>query len=1474
MNRTRATQLVLVNWRGVFYERYLLDRNVTALEGANGAGKTTVLIAAYLVLLPDMSRLRFTSVGEHAGTAGDKGVWGRLGEPGRPSYSVLEVRLPNAERLLAGVHLEQRAEPSVEATPFLITDLPDGVQLQDVLLERGEADAVPELPQLRDQVARLGGRLHVFVTAKDYFGALFDRGVTPLRLANDEERTKLNEMLRTSMTGGISRALTSELAEFLLKEESGLADTLKRMRSNLEACRRTRTEVEESRRLEQEISAVYEAGQEMFSAAVHATRERACELEKRVETARDNLREAERSHEQLSSGVAEAKREHEKVAARVSEIRQSLDGNRELLRRLKSGQQILQRITEREESLQETERGLEEAQRGLAEAETHRASIRRAQEQAHEARELAAGGLADFQKGLEELSRRAGQHRLAVEHLEQAKLFLPEYDVTAESSTDLLGVVEQSRESVQSELVAIDQLLSTVEAKQREHQEVLAALRTLVDAEVPAATAFQLARAALAHLRELESEAAMVDWLLREVGATAKLADKQDQVRAKAAELETAGVALTSHEQVETALSKVEERLSEFEGQHRQEERAAELAEQAAVAAHEQIRSLEVAVGRWLELRLLARSLESAWARTLASPSDVAALRSQLVERRDIGREEVRQRIQKREALHEEATRLEQTGGKFPSELLKIRDLVDGDLLAGRFEEIPVEEAPRTQALLGPLAEAIVVDDPREASDAIVNARERPETVWLVGGEATLHVDEDGRPVGEVLDNNVLVPSSGGGWRLTRLPTAPTLGRRARENKIAQLREEEAAAAAAVDRARAELQRIEQALVSSETLLVNVDRLEHGDPSAELEAVQRIASEREKDASHHRAECKRLKELISLEAPLRTAFRELLPAAWVLDEPDQRGRLLAVQQRLQTARAAAAELASKTPARALLEEKLDVLRRPPPSVEESAALRVDYEAKQRRQEALTRGLLALRFLDANLAALEWTDAEEVLRREKALAPALQDQLERAKAAVAIAETKVQEAETAHQEAVNEKNEKYAIVQSLNEAIKRDREDWLQLGLDDASDSIIVATEVGIATLQAQLHELEDQSGQVSKRVARLELLLEQAAKKMDESRQALDEEERNWRPAHERWERLRTTAEEQGVLAATLTRRFVEAFSGVGSPNLNQKAREHATALKERLSRARDGEQVSARVSELLGPQDISGDVYLQAWLSVRNWLRRRIPAQIAEVDEPLEALGRLREHLAALQIRLARQEADLRGESEDVARNIDIHIRRAQRQVTRLTQELEKVRFGSIQGVRLRLDRVERMEQVLRALREGEDQGLLFQIDMPIEEALEELFKRYGGGRTGGQRLLDYREYIDPRLEVKRQAEVEWEAVNPNRLSTGEGIGIGTALMMVVLAAWERDANLLRPKRSQGTLRLLFLDEANRLDRENLGVLFDLCQSLDLQLLLAAPEVARAEGNTTYRLVRRVGPDGREEVIVTGRRVVAEVSS
>jgi chromosome partition protein MukB len=271
----------------------------------------------------------------------------------------------------------------------------------------------------------------------------------------------------------------------------------------------------------------------------------------------------------------------------------------------------------------------------------------------------------------------------------------------------------------------------------------------------------------------------------------------------------------------------------------------------------------------------------------------------------------------------------------------------------------------------------------------------------------------------------------------------------------------------------------------------------------------------------------------------------------------------------------------------------------------------------------------------------------------------------------------------------------------------------------------------------------------------------------------------------------------------------------------------------------------------------------------VRSFLKRRLPTQVADLGDPLDTLRKLQDDLARLERRLGRQEGDLTGTSEDVARSIEVQMRKATGQVRRLNQYLEGVSFGSIRGIRVQLGRVDKMEQILRAFRDGTAQTLLFQSELPIEDALNEIFRRYGGGRGGGQRLLDYREYLELKVEVKRQVDQGWEAANPTQVSTGEAIGIGAALMMVILTEWERDANLLRAKRTRGSLRFLFLDEANRLSQDNLSVLFDLCENLDLQLLIAAPEVAQAHGNTTYRLVRRVSEEGREEVLVTGRRAI-----
>ena len=1007
MKRARAAQLILVNWNGVFYERYELNESVTALEGANGAGKTTVLIAAFIALLPDMKHLRFTNVGEHPGSAGERGIWGRLGETGRPSYAVLDIELASGERLVAGVHLERRSEPTIEPSPFLITDLPHETGLQDLLLVRGtEVEAVPEIEELRGQAARHGARLHRCATAREYFAELFERGVTPLRLEGDAERAKLAEMLRTSMTGGMSRVLTTGLREFLLKEERGLADTLRRMRSNMEACRRTRGEVNESRQLEQEISGVFEAGQEMFNAAVHATKEAAEEAARRTAQAEERLCIAAHEVTSCEATLKTSTHEHERATTRLRELDQVLEREQKSVSRLESA------------------------------------------------------------------------------------------------------------------------------------------------------------------------------WSLK----------------------------------------------------HNIERMEAEL-----------------------ETELATKS----WKRALGSREDIDALRKDLMDQRDQARDETRRWEKESRERQAERKQLLASGRAVSAEVAAISREVGGELLASRFEEISVVEAGVQEAKLGPLADAIVVDDPGEAATRVLDAANMPDSVWLVGPDAVRGAETQGEAVARVSATKVVVQSSEDVWRVTRVPDRPVLGRQARERQVVELEREAASATQKAEHHRHRQQELDGELRSVDELLSKVNRIE-----------------------------------------------------------EERARLAG---------------------------------------------------------------LGIPEVDQN-----------------------------------------------------------AITNARGQLTERERE----RGAADRS------------------------SRELERRLGTLATKLEHAKENLAKAEEALRLDRAVSEPANRRWEALRVEASD--LLAPATTAATVERLEGRGSVNLNRDALSWANKLQERLAHAGDGPDVAETVSKLCAQEDRSGEDYLRTWREVRDWLHRRLPAQIAQMDDPLEALARLRNHLADLEMNLKKQERDLQGDSAGMANAIGTHTRQARSTIARLNDDLKEVRFGSIEGVRLQIRAVPEMSKILDALRQGEAQGALFRADMPLEEALDELFKRHGGRRTQGHKLLDYREYIDPRVEVRRKADAGWELANPSRISTGESIGIGAALMMVVLTAWERDASLFRARRAHGTLRLLLLDEANRLDRTNLGVLFDLCQSLDLQLLVAAPEVAQAEGNTTYRLTRGEDENGREEVRVSGRRMVA----
>lgn len=1519
MKRVRAHALAMVNWKGVFYERYLLDPHVTALEGANGSGKTTVLIGAYMVLLPDLSRLRFTNLGESAATGGDRGIYGRLGEPGRPTYAVLDIRLPRSERLLAGVHLERRSEPNLDVTTFMVTGLSADVALQDVLLDRGEVDEVPELARLRELAAFNGGRLVTFDTLKDYFAALFDRGVTPMRLATDDERIKFNDMLRTSMVGGISKALSDGLRGFLLKEETGLADTLKRMRGNLDACRRTRRQVDEATDLERDIHGVYEAGQTMFAAALHATRERERESREKRDAARASWEAAQAGLEDEEARLAEARHRQEAAHADLLDAGGTLDRARAELEVTRRAHAIRSRILVLEgrhaERIPRHEAARLEVARARDRVEEATASL----EGARDRLEDAARGLSDWRAGLENLERDAYLHEEVVRRLESARAEeaaggwghpeIPAGDLpwNPEGIADRLARSREQREACDRALARGERDVAVAEERRREFAHALAALVEITGTPCDPGEALAHARAALREKKHLERRADREPDLRDALRAASRQAHGQAAAREAAALLSREGDPLATQAAVQDAHARAGGEVEALHEARRQCEHAESRAREQEARATARLAELHGIAQRRGRVVAAMAHLEHRHARPLGGRADLLALQEEILAQRVDLEGQKRAAEQRRDALAEEARRLEQSGGTFPEALLDARDRVEGELLAGRFEEATVEEAARIQALLGPLAEAIVVEDVREAARRLAGEEDGPGTVWLLDAGEGLALGPGGVPRGEMLGGSALVPLSPGS-RLTRLPARPTLGRRAREARIDQVNAEEARASDHVVDLSARLRPLPDALAEVANLLPDVAVLDLPDPAPEIERVADDGARAGEAMSRAREQGGELKRRLAEATRRQADLGRLLASAHLLDLPDQAAEAERLGADLEASRRARVRLEAIRDAALRLEESLDVLRQPPPDEAGIARMREEAEATGRLRDRLEGRIRDLDFVRLHHHALAFTDARRVLAEQQTHAPALERRLAQAREDEARGREAQRRAEEARDAAVGALQKEEAGLHDVEATLERERLELAETGCADASDAGLRGAEARHREAEGALGRVVAEERRCSEACVRLEERTRHLRETARERHLEAEAAEGAWRPDHERWERLQAQADKAGMLAAALADRFTGQFARQGNVALWTQASASLGLLLERLERSHDGADMAADIRGRLGAESEQqrGELYLEGWMRLQDWVRRRVPANIAQADDPLERLEQLRSHLARLRDNLGEQERRLRGQSADVARHIETQIRKARSTVGRLCQELSRVRFGSIHAVRISALPVQRMEQALRALRDGAAQQLLFEADMPVEEAMAELFRRYGGGRDGGDRLLDYREYIKLQVDVRRgatsptsprarrrpavdafaledgegseagdgwgsEARGDWEEANPVRMSTGEAMGVGAAVMMVVLAAWERDARLFRGATQAGTLRILFLDEATRLSQDNLGVLFELCRNLELQLLIAAPEVARGEGTTTYRLVRHIDAQGREEVLVTGRRFVTD---
>ncbi|MFZ1873169.1 MAG: chromosome partition protein MukB, partial [Chania sp.] len=282
----------------------------------------------------------------------------------------------------------------------------------------------------------------------------------------------------------------------------------------------------------------------------------------------------------------------------------------------------------------------------------------------------------------------------------------------------------------------------------------------------------------------------------------------------------------------------------------------------------------------------------------------------------------------------------------------------------------------------------------------------------------------------------------------------------------------------------------------------------------------------------------------------------------------------------------------------------------------------------------------------------------------------------------------------------------------------------------------------------------------------------------------------------------------------------------------------------------------------------------IQFYIAVYQHLRERIRQDIIRTDDPVEAIEQMEIELGRLTEELTAREQKLAISSKSVANIIRKTIQREQNRIRMLNQGLQAVSFGQVKSVRLNVNVREAHATLLTVLSEQQEQhqDLFNSNRLTFSEALAKLYQRLNpqidmGQRTPqtiGEELLDYRNYLELEVEVFRGSD-GWLRAESGALSTGEAIGTGMSILVMVVQSWEEESRRLRGK-DISPCRLLFLDEAARLDAKSIATLFELCDRLEMQLIIAAPENISPEKGTTYKLVRKVFQN-HEHVHVVGLR-------
>lgn len=1464
IERGKFRSLTLINWNGFFARTFDLDELVTTLSGGNGAGKSTTMAAFVTAMIPDLTLLHFRNTTEAGATSGsrDKGLHGKL--RAGVCYSVLDVVNSRHQRVVVGVRLQQVAgrDKKVDIKPFSIHGLPADALPTDMLTEilnSRQARVLP-LTEVKDRVeAQEGVQFRQYSSITDYHAMLFELGVVPRRLRSASDRSKFYRLIEASLYGGISSAITRSLRDYLLPENGGVRKAFQDMeaalrenRMTLEAIRVTQSDRDLFKHLISEATSYVSADYMRHANERRVHLDGALQLRNELFSSRNQLVSEQYRHVEMARELAEH-------SAAESDLEIDYQAASDHLNLVQTAMRQQEKIARYDADLEELSYRLEEQNEVVAEArEIQEENEARAEAAEIEVDELKSQ-LADFQQALDVQQTRSIQYQQALQALEKARTRCQLPDLTIDNAADWLETFQARDEEATSQLLRLEQKLSMAEAAHSQFEQALA-LVTSIAGEVSRQDAWQVGRQLLrdaANQRHYADQLASLRLRLNESEGRLREQHEAERLLAEFCKRQGQHYEADALEGLQRELEAQIEQLSASvadAGEQRMQMR------QELEQLRERIATLTARAPHWLAAQEILTQLSEQTGEQLSSSQQVTAFMQQLLEREretTVERDEIAAR--KRD-VEQQIERLSQPGGAEDARLTQLAERFGGVLLSEIYDDVTLDDAPYFSALYGPSRHAIVVPDLALIREQLEGLEECPEDLYLIEGDPQ-SFDDSVFSVDE-LDKAVVVKVAERQWRYSRFPKVPLFGRAARENQLELLgieRDRLAERYATLSFDVQKTQRLHQSFSRfiGSHLAVAFDE----DPEAQIRQLNGRRSELERGLAQHESNNQQQRAQFEQARDGVAQLNRLLPRVNLLLDDTLPDRCEEIRERVEEAQEAARFLHQHGSKLSKLESLVAVLQNDP---QQHDQLQRDYQQAQAQQLSARQQAFALTEVVQRRAHFSYADSAGMLTGNSDLSDKLRQRLEQAEGDRSRARERLRE----HQAQLTQYSQVLASLRSSHDA-KRDMLKELQQEMQDIGVHADASAEERARIRRDELYTALSHN---RARRNQLEKQLTFCEAEMDSLQKKLRKLERDYRILREQvvsakagWCSVLRLVKDNGV-ERRLHRRELAYMSGDELRSMSDKA---LGAL--RLAVA-DNEHLRdvLRMSE--DPK--RPERKIQFFIAVYQHLRERIRQDIIRTDDPVEAIEQMEIELNRLTEELTAREQTLAISSRSAANIIRKTIQREQNRIRQLNQGLQTVSFGQVKSVRLNVNVRETHATLLDTLSEEHEQhqDLFTSNRLTFSEALAKLYQRLNpqidmGQRTPqtiGEELLDYRNYLEMEVEVNRGSD-GWLRAESGALSTGEAIGTGMSILVMVVQSWEEESRRLRGK-DISPCRLLFLDEAARLDARSIATLFELCERLEMQLVIAAPENISPEKGTTYKLVRKVF-NNTEHVHVVGLR-------